>query len=110
MNEEARAVRLKEGEEFVSPEEREAAARPDDAGDYRKLFDAFTAAQRLWSSEVAEIDSACRDKLNKNTMGNRTTAIRKWYNELPKSKMEEAEKAAAKWNALGCPSKDKMLM
>ena len=95
--------------EDLTPEEREAATRPTDAGKYWKLWDAFRAAQQLFPDEVAQIDSASRDKTNKKTLGNRTAALRKWFNQLPRSKVEEAEKAAAKWNLEGTPNQDKML-
>lgn len=110
MEEEAKLEQLKEGDKYLTPEEREAAARPIDAGDYWTPWDAFHAAQRLFADEVKQVDDKSRDKTNKKTLGNRTVAIRKWFNDLPKSKLEEAEKAAAKWNSEGCPSKDKMLM
>ena len=103
-------VQLEKGKNDLTPEEREAAARPIDAGDYWAEWDAFRVAQRLFADEVAEIDSGSRDKQNKKTIGNRTVVIRKWFNELPKSKLDEAEKVAEKWNSEGAPNKDKMSM
>ena len=75
--------------------------RPIHAGHYWKPWDAYRAAQRLFSEEVAVIDEKCRDKKNKKTFGNHTAALRKWFNELPRSKMVQAEKVAAKWNSDG---------
>lgn len=103
-------VRLENGGEDLTPEEREAGARPTDAGDYWKEWDAFRAAQQLFADEVAEVDRGSRDPTDKTKLGNRTQAVRKWYNELPASKLEEATKAAEKWNAEGAPDKDKMLV
>jgi hypothetical protein len=94
----------------VTPEEREAAARPQNAGDYREPFNASRAAPLLWSDDVAEIDGLCRDKSNKKDIGKRTGAINKWFKGLPANKIEEAENAADKWNSLGCPDKNKMHM
>lgn len=103
-------MRLEKGGEYITPEEREAAARPTDAGDYWKEWDAFRVAQRLFPDEVADIDNASRDKTDKKAFGNRTSALRKWFKELPTSKEEEVKAAAAKWNLEGAPDKDKMSM
>lgn len=108
--EEARLAQLEGGEEDLTPEEREANARPTDCRDYWKAWDAFRVAQRLFSNEVAQVDGGSRDKTDKKSLGKRTVAIRKWFNELPKSKKEEAEKVAAKWNLEGAPDADKMYM
>jgi hypothetical protein len=94
----------------LTPEEHEAAARPTNAGDYWTKWDAFRAAQRIFSKVVAQVDGGSRDKTIKKTMGKRTVAIRKWFDELPRSKLEEAKKAAEKWNTEGAPDKDKMAM
>ena len=94
----------------MTPEEREAAARPENAGEYREPFNAFRAAQLLWSDEVVEIDSLCRDKIKKTDIGKRTVAIKKWFKELPKNKLKEAEDASIKWNSLGCPDRKRMHM
>lgn len=107
--EEAKLVQLENGDKDMTSEEREAAAKPTDAGDYWKPWDVYRVAQRLFSDEVALVDEGSRDKTNKKTLGNRTAAIRKWFNELPKSKLEEAERVAVKWNAEGAPDHGKML-
>ena len=108
--EEAKLVELEKGGGELTPEEREAAAKPTDAGDYWTPWDTFRVAQRLFADEVAQVDGGSRDKTNKKAFGNRTIAIRKWFNELPRSKVEEAEQVAIKWNKEGAPNKDKMLM
>ena len=38
---------------------------------------------------------------NKKTLSDCTIAVRKWFNELPPSKLEKAKKAAEKWNSEG---------
>jgi hypothetical protein len=109
--EEANLVQLEKGKkDQTTPKEREAAARPTNAGDYWAEWDAFHVAQRLFADEVAEIDSGSQDKKNKKTFGNCTVVIRKWFNELPESKVDEAMKVAKKWNFKGGSNKDKMLM
>jgi hypothetical protein len=110
MEEEAKLVQLEKGGEDSTPEEREAAARPTDAGDYWNAWNAFRVAQRLYADEVAQVDSRSRDKTDKKALGRRTVAIREWYNKLSRSKIEEAERVAAKWNLEGAPNKDKMNM
>lgn len=37
-------------------------------------------------------------------------AVRKWFDELPSSKLEEAKKAAEKWNSEGARDKNRMHM
>lgn len=107
QKEEEAAIAALLSEAHLTPEDREVAARPSDAGDYWAEWNSFRAAQRLFAHEVAKVDSEARDTLNKKTLGTRTVAVRKWFNELPKSKLQEAENAATKWNKLGCPDKDK---
>jgi hypothetical protein len=101
-------VQLSKAREHLTPEERLAAARPTEAGQYWKPWNAFRAAQRLFVDEVVLIDEGSRDKTNRKNFGHRTGPINKWFNELPKNKLEEAEKAAAKWNLEGVCNKDKM--
>lgn len=108
--EEVKLARLEEGGEELTPEEREAGAKSTDAGDYSKPWDTFRAAQRLFADEVAEVDLGSRDPTDKSSLGNRTKAVRAWYKTLPASKLEEATKAAEKWNTEGAPNKDKMLV
>jgi hypothetical protein len=85
--EEAKLVQLENGEKNLTPAEREAAARPTDAGEYWKPWDVFRVAQRLFSDEVAEVDARSRDRLDKSTLGERTKAVRKWFNELPQNQL-----------------------
>lgn len=108
--EKAKLVQLRNTGEYQTAEEREMAGRPVYAGKYWTLFDGFDAAQHIFADEVCLIDEACRDKKNKKTFGDRTTALRKWYSKLPESKVEEAKKAAEKWNQEGAPDKDRMHM
>jgi hypothetical protein len=108
--EKVRLARLKDGGEYLTPEEREVDARPTYAGEYWKPWTDFRAAEKLFADEVALIDDECRDKTNKKTLGDRTIAVRKWFGGLPASKLEEAKKAAEKWNAEGAPDRDRMHM
>lgn len=101
-------MQLENQEEDLTPEEREAAARPTFAGDYWKEWDDFRVAQRLYPDEVSQVDNESRDKTDKSTFGKRTAAIRDWYDNLPKSKQDEAKRVAKKWNSEGAPNKEKM--
>jgi hypothetical protein len=60
--EKANLAQLSKGRENLTPEEREAAAKPTEAGQYWKPWTPFRAAQRLFVDEVALIDEASRDK------------------------------------------------
>ena len=64
-------------------------------------------AQQLFADKMAKVDSDAWNTLNKKTLGMCTVAVRKWFNDLLKSKLQEAENAAVKWNKLGCPDKEK---
>lgn len=98
------------GTSDMTPEEREAAARPTEAGEYWKQWNAFRAAQRLFSDEVARIDEICRDKKNKKDLGKRTAALHDWFRKLSESQVDEAENVADKWNTEGASDKGKMNM
>ena len=103
-------MQLEESGDDLTPEEREAAARPSDAGDYWTEWIPFRVAQRLFADEVAQVDSMSRDKKDKKTFGNRTVAVQNWFKNLPQSKKDEAEEVARKWNREGAPNKEKMLV
>ena len=96
--------------ETRTPKEREAAAWPLDVGDYWPEWNTFRTAQRLFSDEVAQIDSDAWDKQDKKMLGVRTVAIHQWFHNLPKSMLQEAEQAVESWNHLGCPNKDRQNM
>jgi hypothetical protein len=108
MEEKAKLAQLAKVRENMTPEECEAAARPTEAGLYWKPWNASHAAQRIFVKEVALIDGESRDKRNKRDFGHCTGPVNKWFKELPKSKLEEAEKATTKWNLVGVCNKDKM--
>jgi hypothetical protein len=95
------------GEQKLTAQDREAAARPAEAGDYRKAWDGYRAACRLFPDEVEAIDRRIRDPKNNMTMGSRTQLLRQWWRNLPKEKKQEGEQAAAKWNSVGAADKEK---
>lgn len=73
---------LEDAGEDLTLEKREAAARPIDASDYWSEWCAYRVAQQLWADEVAKIDANCQDKTNKKALGNHTSAIQQWFNDL----------------------------
>lgn len=91
---------------LLTAEDREAVARPTQAGDFHKPWDGFRVAQRIFKDEADEIDRTVRDKNDKKNFGARTRALREWWKTLPQQQKEEAETVAAKWNASGA-SKEK---
>jgi hypothetical protein len=102
-------LRLEEAGEDLTAEEREAAAKPTEAGEYWKEWDNYRVAERLFSYEVIRLDAG-RDKKNKKSIGERTTVTRRWFSELSESRKNEVRNVANKWNSDGCPSKEKMFM
>jgi hypothetical protein len=83
--------------------ERENDAQPLDAGAYKKEFNAYDVALKIFKEEIAEYDKANRDTLDRRTMGERTKLARKWYNDLPDDTRDELKRVASKWNKDGAP-------
>lgn len=103
-------AQLEKGEEYLTPEQREAITKPVFAGDYWHKFDGCRAAEKLWAEEFAQVDREGRNVSEKSSIGQHAAIKKKWYDMLPTSKKEEAEKAAAKWNAEGAEDKNRMSM
>ncbi|KAF8547885.1 hypothetical protein OG21DRAFT_1567584 [Imleria badia] len=95
QTEEQAAIAALPSKDALTPEDHEAGTCPLDAGDYWTQWNSFCAAQRLFADKVAKVNGDAQDKLNKKMLGARTVAL------------QEAEDAAAKWNKLGCPKKEK---
>jgi hypothetical protein len=108
--EEEKLAQLEKGDEYLTPEQREAITKPVFAGEYWHEFDACRAAERLWAEEAAQADREGRNVFDRNSIGKRAGIMKKWFNKLPTSKKEEAKKAAEKWNAEGADDKNRMLM
>ncbi|KAI6137276.1 hypothetical protein F5141DRAFT_1209604 [Pisolithus sp. B1] len=82
---------------------REEQARPTKAGDYKKGFTAFTAAQQIFKEEVDSYDRERRDTKDQKTIGQRTRIVQQWWESLSDDRKAEAGRAAEKWNKLGAP-------
>lgn len=88
----------------VSPEEREAAARPKDAGFYKKELTDWDVAQKLFKVEMDEYDKEKQSKLGvKQSIKFRTGNARDWFNNMTHAQRKEVEDAKEKWNHEGAP-------
>ncbi|KAI6094077.1 hypothetical protein EV401DRAFT_1896503 [Pisolithus croceorrhizus] len=79
---------------------REEKARPTKAGDYKKAFTAFTAAQQVFKEEMDSYDRERRDTKDPKTIGQRTRIVQQWWESLSDDRKAEAGRAAEKWNKL----------
>ncbi|KAI6014641.1 hypothetical protein EDC04DRAFT_2608990 [Pisolithus marmoratus] len=82
---------------------REEKARPTKAGDYKKAFMAFTAAQRIFKEEMDAYDRERRDTKDPKTIGKRNRIIQQWWESVSDERKAEAGRAVEKWNKLGAP-------
>ncbi|KAI6016258.1 hypothetical protein EDC04DRAFT_2608526 [Pisolithus marmoratus] len=79
---------------------REEKAHPTKAGDYKKAFMAFTAAQRIFKEEMDAYDRERRDTKDPKTIGQRNRIIQQWWESVSDERKAEAGRAAEKWNKL----------
>ena len=103
------ALETKKNSAKISAEEREAAARPQKAGEYRREWDTFRAAGRLFKDDLDAVDKSTRDQRDKSTFGKRTKTAHEWFDGLSKEKKREAEKVAIKWNQDGAPKQQQVV-
>ena len=103
------ALETKKNSAKVSAEERGAAARPQKAGEYRREWDTFRAAGRLFKDDLDAVDKSTRDQRDKSTLGKRTKTAHEWFDGLSKEKKREAEKVAIKWNQDGAPKQQQVV-
>ncbi|KAI6013872.1 hypothetical protein EDC04DRAFT_2904392 [Pisolithus marmoratus] len=82
---------------------REEKSCPTKAGDYKKAFMAFTAAQRIFKEEMDAYDRERRDTKDPKTIGQRNRIIQQWWESVSDERKAEAGRAAEKWNKLGAP-------
>ena len=102
-------LEIKRNSSKISAEEREAAARPQKAGDYKREWDAYQAACRLFKDELNAVDKSSRDQTDRSTFGKRTKTAHEWFDGLSKEKKKEAERAAVKWNHEGAPKQQQVV-
>ncbi|KAI6102253.1 hypothetical protein F5141DRAFT_1065733 [Pisolithus sp. B1] len=69
---------------------REEKARPTKAGDYKKVFTAFTAAQQVFKEEMDSYDRERRDTKDPKTIGQRTRIVQQWWESLSDDRKAEA--------------------
>jgi DNA mismatch repair ATPase MutS len=88
----------------LSPEEREAAARPKDAAFYKKEISDWDVAQKLFKQEMDQYDKDEQEKLGvKNEIKYRTRHARDWFKSMTPEQRKEVEDAREKWNREGAP-------
>ncbi|KAG1825205.1 hypothetical protein EV424DRAFT_1537908 [Suillus variegatus] len=88
----------------LSPEEREAGARPKDVAFYKKEVGDWDVAQRLFKQEIDEYDKEEQAKLGvKNEIKYRTGHARNWFKNMTPAQRKEVENAREKWNKEGAP-------
>jgi hypothetical protein len=88
----------------VSPEEREGAACPKDAGFYKKEATSFDVAQKLFKQEIDCYDKEEQSKLGvKNSIKFHTGHARDWFKNMTPAQQKEVEDAKEKWNREGAP-------
>jgi hypothetical protein len=88
----------------LSPEEREAVARPKDAGFYKKEARDWDVAQKLFKQDMDEYDKEEQAKLGvKNEIKYRTRHARDWFKNMTDAQWTEVENAKEKWNREGAP-------
>ncbi|KAG2130404.1 hypothetical protein DEU56DRAFT_914835, partial [Suillus clintonianus] len=80
----------------VSPEDRELAARPKDAGFYKKELNAWDVAQKLFKQEMDDYD---KEQQRRKATGH----AREWFNNMTSAHRKEVEEARDKWNREGAP-------
>ena len=93
----------------ISAEEQEAAARPHKTGEYKREWDAFRAACRLFKEELDALNMSTRDQKDRSTFRKRTKTAHEWFDLLPKEKKREAEKFAVKWKQEGAPKQQQVV-
>ncbi|KIK27335.1 hypothetical protein PISMIDRAFT_8182 [Pisolithus microcarpus 441] len=79
---------------------REEKARPTKAGDYKKAFTAFTAAQRIFKEEMDAFDQERRDTKDPKTIGQRNRIVQQWWGSVSDDRKSEAGRMAEKWSKL----------
>jgi hypothetical protein len=87
----------------VSPEQREAAAHPKDAGFYKKeLTD--------WDVEMDDYDKKEQSKLGvKHSIKFHTGHTRDWFNDMSPAQWKEVENVKDKWNKEGAPAESQAM-
>ncbi|KAG1778004.1 hypothetical protein EV702DRAFT_1196803 [Suillus placidus] len=94
----------------LSPEEREAAARPKDAAFYKKEVSDWDVAQKLFKQEIDQYDKEEQVKLGvKNEIKYRTGHARDWFRNMTPAQRKEVEDAQEKWNREGAPPESQVI-
>ncbi|KAG1848563.1 hypothetical protein F4604DRAFT_1687673 [Suillus subluteus] len=94
----------------VSPEEREVAARPKDAGFYKKELTDWDVMQKLFKEEMHDYDKEEQSKLGvKHLIKFHTGHTRDWFKNMSPAQWKEVENAKDKWNNKGAPAESQAI-
>lgn len=88
----------------VTPEEREAVARPKTAQFYKKECNEWDVAQKLFKQEMNDYDKAERaNKRLGESIKYRMGHAREWFRQMTAEQEKEVKEAMEKWNKEGAP-------
>ncbi|KAG2153089.1 uncharacterized protein EDB93DRAFT_1249003 [Suillus bovinus] len=86
----------------MSPEERELAAHPKEAGFYKKELNAWNVTQKLFKQEMDNYDKEQQQKKGvQHSIKYRTGHVREWFNSMTPAHQKEVEEVRNKWNREG---------
>ncbi|KAG1832273.1 hypothetical protein F4604DRAFT_1946218 [Suillus subluteus] len=99
-----------EDQSGVSPEEREANARPKDASFYKKKLTDWDVAQKLFKQEIDDFDKGEQRKMGvPHSIKHRTGHARQWFNNMTSAQQKEVQQARDKWNEEGAPAESQAM-
>ncbi|KAG2089641.1 hypothetical protein BD769DRAFT_1679873 [Suillus cothurnatus] len=99
-----------EEEPCMSPEDRELAARPKDAGFYKKELNAWNVTQKLFKQEMDNYDKEQQQKKGiQHSIKDRTGHAREWFNSITSAHRKEVEDMRDKWNRKGAPAESQVM-
>ncbi|KAG1786054.1 uncharacterized protein HD556DRAFT_1450035 [Suillus plorans] len=94
----------------VSPEEREANARPKDASFYKKQLTDWDVAQKLFRQEIDDYDKEEQRKMGiTHSIRHRTGHARQWFNNMTSAQKKDVQRAKDKWNEEGAPAESQAM-
>ncbi|KAG2140220.1 uncharacterized protein EDB93DRAFT_1105958 [Suillus bovinus] len=94
----------------VLPEEREAAARPKDAGFYKKEITDWDVAQKLFKEEINDYDKEEQSKLGeKHSIKFCMRNAREWFKNMTPTQEKEIQDAKEKWDTKGAPAESQAM-
>ncbi|KAG1901604.1 uncharacterized protein F5891DRAFT_979420 [Suillus fuscotomentosus] len=94
----------------VSPEEREANARPKDALFYKKQLTDWDITQKLFRQEIDNYDKEEQQKMGiTHSIRHHMGHARKWFNNMTPAQKKDVQQAKDKWNEEGAPAESQAM-